>query len=67
MGIGLTRLFHVSAGPLGLAVALFAGFFLYIGASELTPASHRALPRLWTSLATFLGMAFIWLVVRLAG
>ena len=67
VGIGLTRLFTVGAGPLGLAVALFAGFFLYIGASELAPASHRALPRLWTSLATAAGMAAIWLVVRLAG
>ena len=67
VGIGLTRLFRVEPGPLGLAIALFAGFFLYIGASELTPASHRALPRLWTSLATFAGMAVIWIVVRLAG
>ena len=66
-GIGLTRLFSVPAGPLGLAIALFAGFFLYIGASELAPASHRALPRVWTSLATLAGMAAIWLVVRLAG
>jgi ZIP family zinc transporter len=66
VGIGLTRLFTVSAGPLGLAVAVFAGFFLYIGASELTPASHRALPRVGTSLATLGGMAAIWLVVRLA-
>jgi ZIP family zinc transporter len=66
VGIGLTLLFRVGAEPLGLAIALFAGFFLYIGASELAPASHRALPRVWTSLATFAGMAAIWLVVRLA-
>jgi zinc transporter ZupT len=66
VGIGLTRLFSVGPGPLGLAVALFAGFFLYIGASELAPASHRALPRVWTSVATAAGMAAIWLVVRLA-
>ncbi len=66
VGIGLTRLFSVGAGPLGLAVALFAGFFLYIGAGELASASYRALPRVWTSLATLAGMAAIWLVVRLA-
>jgi len=66
VGIGLTRLFSVAAGPLGLAVALFAGFFLYIGAGELASASYRASPRLWTSLATSAGMAAIWLVVRLA-
>ena len=67
VGIGLTRLFTVSEGPLGLAIALFAGFFLYIGASALAPASHRAMPRLRTSLATLAGMAAIWAVVRLAG
>jgi ZIP family zinc transporter len=65
-GIGLTRLFAVREGPLGLAIALFAGFFLYIGASALAPASHRAMPRLGTSLATLAGMAAIWIVVRLA-
>jgi zinc transporter ZupT len=67
VGIGLTRLFAAPAGPLGLAIAVFAGFFLYIGASELTPASHRAWPRVWTSLATLAGMAIIWTAVRLAG
>lgn len=67
VGIGLTRLFKVGEGPLGLAIALFAGFFLYIGASALAPASHRAMPRLRTSLATLAGMAAIWAVVRLAG
>ena len=67
VGIGLTRLFTVGEGSLGLAIALFAGFFLYIGASALAPASHRAMPRLRTSLATLAGMAAIWIVVRLAG
>jgi ZIP family zinc transporter len=67
VGIALTRLFTVGQGPLGLAIALFAGFFLYIGASALAPASHRAMPRLRTSLATLAGMAAIWIVVRLAG
>jgi zinc transporter ZupT len=66
VGIGLTRLFTVGEGPLGLAIALFAGFFLYIGASELAPASHRVRPTLATSLATLVGMAAIWLAVRLA-
>jgi len=66
VGIGLTRLFSVGEGPLGLAIALFAGFFLYVGASELAPASHRVRPTLATSLATVAGMAVIWLAVRLA-
>jgi ZIP family zinc transporter len=66
VGIGATRLFSVPEDVLGLLTALFAGFFLYIGASQLVPASHRTLPRLWTSLATVAGMAAIYLAVRLA-
>jgi ZIP family zinc transporter len=65
-GIAATRLFTVSDGVLGLLTALFSGFFLYIGASELVPASHRTLPRLWTSLATLVGMGVIYVAVRLA-
>ncbi len=65
-GIGATRLFSVGQPTLGLASALFAGFFLYLGASELTPGSYRTLPRPWTSLATLAGMAAIYAVVRLA-
>ncbi|HUZ12938.1 MAG TPA: hypothetical protein VMU93_08830 [Caulobacteraceae bacterium] len=67
VGILATRLFSLPETALGLVLALFTGFFLYIGASELAPASHRALPRLWTSLATIAGMAAIWIAVRLAG
>jgi len=66
VGIGATRLFSVPQDVLGLLTALFAGFFLYIGASELTPASYRTLPRLWTSFATLVGMAVIFVAVRLA-
>jgi ZIP family zinc transporter len=66
VGILATRLLRIDETTLGLLVALFGGFFLYIGASDLVPESHRALPRLWTSLATVLGMALIWFAVRLA-
>ena len=66
VGLLATRLVRIDEASLGRVIALFGGFFLYIGASELVPASHRALPRLWTSLATLIGMALIWTVVRLA-
>lgn len=67
VGIGASRLIHLPPGGLSLAVALFAGFFLYIGASELLPESHHRHPRAWTTVATVLGVAMIWLVVRLSG
>jgi ZIP family zinc transporter len=48
-------------------LAVFSGFFLYIGASELLPESHHRHPRAWTTVSTVLGVALIWAVVRLAG
>ncbi|HEY2482044.1 MAG TPA: hypothetical protein VGI30_07600 [Caulobacteraceae bacterium] len=66
VGILLSRLVRVSQSTLGLALAAFAGFFLCIGASELIPASHQRHPKAWTTLATMIGCAVIWLVVRLA-
>jgi len=67
MGVAATRLVAVPVAPLGFAVGLFAGFFLYIGAAALAPRNEpTARPDVRSSLATAAGMAFIWLVVRLA-
>ena len=66
-GIVLSLFVHVPKASLGLVLALFAGFFLYIGASELIPESHHRHPRLWTTVATVLGLAAMFGVVRLAG
>ncbi len=65
-GIVLSRFVHLPPGGLALVIALFAGFFLYIGASELLPESHHRHPRAWTTVATVLGVALIWGVVRLS-
>ena len=65
-GIGASRLIFVGPSDLSLIIALFTGFFLYIGASELLPDSHHRHPRAWTTVATVLGVAMIWAVVRLA-
>ena len=66
-GIAASKLIVPPAGALGSLIALFAGFFLYIGASELLPESHHRHPRAWTAVATVLGVALIWVVVRLSG
>ena len=71
LGIGATRLVSAPAAPLGLAIALFAGFFLYIGMSALAPRGDRTtqttpLASARMGLATTAGMAFIWIIVRLA-
>ena len=66
VGIGVSLLIRPPAGALAPLIALFAGFFLYIGASELLPESHHRHPRAWTTVATVLGVGLIWVVVRLA-
>ncbi len=67
LGVVSTYFFTLSASSLGLLLALFAGFFLYIGASELLPESHHAHPVRWTTFATILGIATLYIVIHLAG
>jgi zinc transporter ZupT len=67
VGIGLSRLVQVPGVALAPMLAVFAGFFLYIGASELLPESHHRHPKAWTTVATVLGVILIGGVVRLAG
>lgn len=66
-GIIATLFITLPGEILGLALALFAGFFLYIGASDLIPESHHAHPTRWTTISTLLGIAVLYFVVRLAG
>lgn len=67
LGILSTLFFTIPESFIGLVIALFAGFFLYIGASDLLPESHHNHPTLWTSIATILGMVFIYTAVKYAG
>lgn len=67
LGIAATLFFTVSESLLGLLLALFAGFFLYIGASDLVPESHHAHPTLWTTAMTVLGALALFIALRLAG
>lgn len=67
VGILAAQLLVVRQSQLSLLLAGFAGVFLYIGAGELAPESHRRFPHLWTTIATLLGMAMIYAAVRLAG
>ncbi len=67
LGIIATFFFRLPEHILVVILALFAGFFLYIGASELLPDSHHRYPRLWTSFMTILGAALIWAAIHFAG
>jgi zinc transporter ZupT len=65
-GIIATRFFSLPEPELGILLALFCGFFLYIGASDLLPESHHSHPTFVTSLMTVLGSGLIYLVIRIA-
>lgn len=67
LGAASTLAFSLPEKTLSLVLALFCGFFLYIGASDLVPESHHGHPKLLTTVMTIFGAAFIFLVVRLAG
>lgn len=66
LGVIATRFFTLSEARTGLVLALFCGFFLYIGASDLLPESHHRHPKLITTLMTLLGAALIYLAVHFA-
>ena len=65
-GILAARSLVVDQPQLAGLLAVFAGVFLYIGASELLPESHNQHPYLWTSIATIIGICLIYAAVRLA-
>ncbi len=56
----------VQADVLGLALAMFAGFFLYIGASDLLPESYHDHPTAGTTAMTIFGLMAVYAAVRLA-
>lgn len=64
LGITLSSCITISAPTLGLLLALFCGFFLYIGASDLLPESHHAHPTHWTTISTLLGIGLLYTVVH---
>ena len=65
LGVASTLFFSVPESALGIILAIFSGFFLYIGASDLLPESHHSHPTAWTTFATVLGIAILYGAIRL--
>ncbi len=53
---------HISDSGLTLYLGFFAGFLLYIGASEILPEAHSKHSSYSTILMTIMGVAFMFLV-----
>jgi ZIP family zinc transporter len=66
VGIGAAQLLAVADSFLSILLAVFAGGFLYIGASELLPRSRDGGSTLAKAATTGLGLAFIYVIVRLS-
>ena len=60
VGVIVGLLLPVPDEFLGGMLAVFAGFFLYIGAAELLPEAHRNDRSRWVVGATFVGVAAIY-------
>lgn len=67
LGAAATLLIAVPASVLAPILATFAGFFLYIGASDLLPESHHAHPKAFTTVITLIGALVLYVAIKLAG
>ncbi len=67
IGIIISTFLTFTESALGIVLALFCGFFLYLGASDLLPESHHQHPTLWTTSMTVLGIATLYIAITLAG
>jgi zinc transporter ZupT len=66
VGAASTLLLRFDEHVLGWCLALFAGFFIYISASDLLPESYHDHPTIWTTAMTILGMAVVYAAVNIA-
>lgn len=67
IGVIVAYMLPIPEKGLGILLSLFAGFFLYIGASDLIPESYHGHPTKWTTLMTVVGIAVIYAALTIAG
>ncbi len=67
LGVASTCFFTLPDAGFGATLALFAGFFLYIGASDLIPESYHAHPKFLTTAMTLAGAAVLYAAIALVG
>ncbi|HVP85837.1 MAG TPA: ZIP family metal transporter [Rhizomicrobium sp.] len=67
LGASVSLLIAMPPNVVAVFLAIFSGFFLYIGASDLLPESHHAHPRFLTTVSTFAGALCLFIVTRIVG
>ncbi len=66
VGVVSTLFFTLPEQALSIVLALFTGFFLYIGASDLIPESHHAHPKFLTTVMTLIGISVLYIAIHYA-
>jgi ZIP family zinc transporter len=66
IGVASTLFFTLPESALAIILAIFSGFFLYIGASDLIPESHHGHPKFLTTAMTLLGAGILYLAIHIA-
>jgi zinc transporter ZupT len=66
IGAASTLFFTLPESSLSIILAVFSGFFLYIGASDLIPESHHAHPKFMTTAMTLIGAGFLYIAIHFA-
>ena len=67
LGASSTLLFTLPPSGLLFYLGVFAGFLLYIGASDILPEAHANHPSALTLVMTIAGTALIWVLIRAVG
>lgn len=67
VGAAVSLFLFLPNAMLAPVLAVFAGFFVYIGASDLLPETLHAHPKFLTTLMTLLGAGLLYVVVHFAG
>lgn len=66
LGAFSTLFFTLPERTLAIVLGTFAGFFLYIGATDLIPESHHAHPKVITLLMTLFGAGVLYVAILFA-
>ncbi|MEI6553825.1 MAG: ZIP family metal transporter, partial [bacterium] len=67
LGVVATLFFTIPKTALGLILAMFAGFFIYLASSNMIPESHHSHSTKWTTVMTILGALVMYVAINLAG
>ncbi len=66
-GAAIGNSINFSENWVSVYLAFFTGFLIYIATSHILPEAHAKHPSRFTMLATFAGVAIMWVVVRTLG